>query len=91
MKNEKYIQMIRFQMLSSVNPLIILLRKVFSSLINKPNNSLELRVLVGLARERPRFDLTIKKPGAEAPDSIGFCAVRGVRSSDELGRAAFSY
>jgi hypothetical protein len=30
------------------------------------------------ARERPRFDLTMKKPGAEALGSIEIRAVRGV-------------
>jgi hypothetical protein len=35
--------------------------------------------LAGLARERPRFDLTMKKPGAEAPGIIAYRAVRGVR------------
>jgi len=32
------------------------------------------------ARERPRFDLTMKKPGAEAPGSLTIRALRGVRS-----------
>jgi hypothetical protein len=35
---------------------------------------------------RPRNDLTVKKHSGEAPGSMRFRAVRGVQSSETLGR-----